>query len=65
MRDGVGGGLNATLSDYLMSHSVCNSLMEHTDYVSCLCEQSAYVNTYVDRQVGQPIIVLGLKNMIR
>ncbi len=45
---------NAVRLDYLMSHSVCNSLMEHADDVSCLCEQSVrrYANTYIDRQVG-------------
>ncbi len=36
-------------------HSVC----DRTDDVSCLCEQGAYANTYVDRQVGKIIKTLG------
>ncbi len=40
--------------------------MQHSDYVSCLREQGVrrYANTYFDRQVGQPIVALGLKNLI-
>ncbi len=40
--------------------------MQRIDDVSCLREQGAwrYANTYVDRQVGQPIIALGPREMI-
>ncbi len=43
------------------SCSVCNSVRERADDVSCLREQGAqrYANTYVDRQVGKPIKTLG------
>ncbi len=39
--------------------------MECTDDISCLLEQGAsrYANTYVDRQIGQPIVALGLRDM--
>ncbi len=40
--------------------------MKRADDVSCLREQGAwrYANTYADGQVGQPIVILGPKNMI-
>ncbi len=40
--------------------------MGHADDISCMYEQGAqrYANTYVDRQVGQPIIALGPRVMI-
>ncbi len=40
--------------------------MERADGVSFLRERGAqrYVNTYVDRQVGQSIATLGLRDMI-
>ncbi len=43
------------------SCSVCNSVRERADNVSCLREQGAqrYANTYIDRQVGKPIKTLG------
>ncbi len=35
--------------------------MERADDVSCLCGQGGwrYANTYIDRQVEQPIVALG------
>ncbi len=40
--------------------------MEHADDISCLREQGAqrYSNTYVDKQVGQRIIMFGPNNLI-
>lgn len=39
--------------------------MECADDVSCLCEQGAQIPVHTfDRQVRQPIVALGLKDMI-
>ncbi len=40
--------------------------MNRTDDVSCLHEQGVqrYANTYVDRQVRQPIVMFGPNNLI-
>ncbi len=40
--------------------------MQHAYDVSSLREQGVqrYANTYVDRQVGQPIVALGSNNLI-
>ncbi len=40
--------------------------MEHADDVTCLHKQDArrYANTYADRQVGKPIVVLVPRDMI-
>jgi hypothetical protein len=48
------------------SRSVCNSVRERADDVSCLREQGAqrYANTYVDRQVGEKIKTLGPRVLI-
>lgn len=40
--------------------------MERAGGASCLREEGAqkYANTYIERQVGQPIVALGLRDMI-
>ncbi len=43
------------------SRSVCNSVRDCADVISCLREPGAqsYANTHVDRQIGKPIKTLG------
>ncbi len=55
--------------DVCLPFSLClHSVREHADDddVSCLCEQGAqkYANTYVDRQVGKSIKMLGTSVLI-
>ncbi len=53
--------------DVCLPFSLClHSVRERTDDVSCLREQGAqrYTNTYVDRQVGKTIKMLGLSVLI-
>ncbi len=68
MRDGVGGGLNAMLPDYLTSHSPVRKYYSNSTFHShwnVLIIMSGWTgctevcNVYFERQVGQPIVMFG------